>query len=558
MNDNAAPLGPVEALIKMIASHSGLVGVAFLDTVLTPASPIFATSPFAAFWQENASLLKSVDWTSGMNEWSAAHDRSDLTVPGVLRLVAVPVHVDQQQVGLILAIATKDPGPCPDAIRGLREGAKLLGLLIGIRTSGLPGSGIQYRILPRAGAQAMIGEDATHTASGKTRAILLLDIDRFSAVNAALGAAAGDSLLAITATRLARSIGPGESMARLEADRFLILSDRKSDELSSLATKLLGNVSEPIPIAGEKITLHGTVGIVAPTGSDAGAETLLMRAESALRRGKTAGGNRAVLHEPRAEALLRDRSRLEVDLGQAIELDQMRLVYQPYVDLETGKATGVEALLRWDHPQRGELQPAVFIGIAERTGKILSIGDWTLGRALEQASRWPDGPRLSVNISALQFRQHDFTRKVDAALAATGFPAERLELEITETVLMRDDPETIGQLRTLIRRGVRIALDDFGTGYSALSYLARLPHHRIKLDRSFVQDLRNPCTADLLQAIVSSARAQGVTVTAEGVETAAQLEEVRRMGFTHAQGFATGEPVSDPSFLWNMGQHQPA
>jgi EAL domain-containing protein (putative c-di-GMP-specific phosphodiesterase class I) len=225
----------------------------------------------------------------------------------------------------------------------------------------------------------------------------------------------------------------------------------------------------------------------------------------------------------------------------------MHLAYQPYVALDGGEVEGFEALLRWRHPTRGELKPASFIALAEATGQILPLGRWALIAALERALRWPEAVALSVNISALQFHQPDFTSQVNAALAATGFPAERLELEITETVLMRDNPQTIGQLDALIGRGNRIALDDFGTGYSALAYLARQPHHRIKLDRTFVRDLGNPATAELIRAIIALARARGVATTAEGVETPEQVEEVRRMGFTHAQGFATGVPVFDPT-----------
>jgi EAL domain-containing protein (putative c-di-GMP-specific phosphodiesterase class I) len=188
--------------------------------------------------------------------------------------------------------------------------------------------------------------------------------------------------------------------------------------------------------------------------------------------------------------------------------------------------------------------------MAEATGLILRLGRWALTTALARARGWPQSLDPSVNISPLQFHQPGFLAQVDAALAETGFPPERLELEITETVLMRDNPETTAQLRALISRGIRIALDDFGTGYSALAYLTRLPHHRIKLDKAFVQDLANPATAELIRAIIALARAQGIAVTAEGVERPEHLALVRRAGFTHAQGFATGSPVADPSVLF--------
>lgn len=184
--------------------------------------------------------------------------------------------------------------------------------------------------------------------------------------------------------------------------------------------------------------------------------------------------------------------------------------------------------------------------LAEASGQILPIGSWVLREALCRAAEWPGEMGLSVNVSALQFQQPDFISQIDSALSLSGFPADRLEIEITETVLMRDDPETLGQLRTLIARGIRIALDDFGSGYSALSYLARLPHHRIKLDKTFVDDLDNPTTNKVIRAIVSSARTQGIAVTAEGIETEARLELVRRLGFTHAQGYLIGLPQENP------------
>ena len=508
------------------------------------------------FWQEIDAARSGVDWRSIPG--AAPEDHFELkSTDGSSELgVAVPVNIDGRPVGLLIA---RNDGQYLDEaalLDELREGAALLALLRVATRRTEADTAVRYSVLPRAEACRII--EARQGSRGGAAALLLIDIDRFSAVNAALGFPAGDSLLAITATRLARTIGPEDVLSRLESDRFLVLSDLPGADLPDFAGRLLHNLAEPILIAGDLIALRATLGLVTSKDPVITGETLLMQAEHALRSGKAEGGNRVVRHEARAEAAVQERCRLEIDLGQAIDLDQMRLVYQPYLDLESNRPSGVEALLRWDHPQRGELQPAAFIGLAERSGQILPMGDWTLRRALEAAADWPDGPRLSVNISALQFRQPDFTRKVDAALAATGFPAERLELEITETVLMRDNPETIGQLRTLINRGVRIALDDFGTGYSALAYLARLPHHCIKLDRCFVQDLANPCTAELIRAIIVSARAQGISVTAEGVETSEQLAAVRRMGFTHAQGFATGSPVADATTLWQIGQHEPA
>ena len=550
----AAPDTPERALMRMIAARTGTDAICYIDPAETPPRVIAATDAVAGYRQLIDPEETAFDWSACLA--AATEAPLDLTSNDgtCAQVIAMPVRMEGHATGLLVALGDRIKAT-PALTDGLREGAELLALLPATAPRALNGPMGRHCVLPRADACRLI---EARQAGTNAAALLLIDIDRFSAINAVLGFPAGDSLLAITATRLARSIGPREVLSRLESDRFLVLSDRPAADLPELARKLADSLGEPIPIAGEVIVLQATLGLVTSKDPALTGETLLMQAENALRSGKNDGGNRLVRHEARAEAAVQERCRLELDLGQAIDLDQMRLVYQPYLDLASNRPCGVEALLRWDHPQRGELQPAAFISMAERTGQILPVGDWTLRRALEQAADWPDGPRLSVNISALQFRQPDFTRKVDAALAATGFPAERLELEITETVLMRDNPETIGQLRTLINRGVRIALDDFGTGYSALAYLARLPHHRIKLDRCFVQDLANPCTTELIRAIIVSARAQGIAVTAEGVETPEQLSAVRRMGFTHAQGFATGSPVADPSALWRVGQHEPA
>jgi diguanylate cyclase (GGDEF)-like protein len=402
-------------------------------------------------------------------------------------------------------------------------------------------------ILSRAAAHRLVAETLGGRGEDARFGLLILDLDRFRAVNEALGAAAGDALLAATGTRLAQACGASAQVVRIEGDRYLALAETSRAELRTLARRVLATVAQPLTLGGRTVAVQASVGAVADAPGGATAADIMAQAESALRRAKLEGRNRFVLHEPRHEAAVAATSRLELDLAEAVGKGEMHLAYQPYVALDGGEVEGFEALLRWRHPTRGELKPASFIALAEATGQILPLGRWALIAALDRALRWPEAVALSVNISALQFHQPDFTSQVNAALAATGFPAERLELEITETVLMRDNPQTIGQLDALIGRGIRIALDDFGTGYSALAYLARLPHHRIKLDRSFVRDLGNPATAELIRAIIALARARGVATTAEGVETPEQVEEVRRMGFTHAQGFATGVPVFDPA-----------
>jgi diguanylate cyclase (GGDEF)-like protein len=432
--------------------------------------------------------------------------------------------------------------------RAMTDGAQILGRLL----AAPPGPAPRPGRADTPAARRWITAALTDRRPAGECALLLVDIDRFHALNEVLGSAAGDEVLVRTAERIEALLGEEAVMLRLDGDRFAIVAERMGTDPRSLADRVLRAVAAPIVIDGRNVAVQASIGIVDRIADPGRASTLLAQATAALRRAKLEGRNRYVLHVPAIDTLDLERSRLEFDLAHALAQGQMQLVFQPYVTLATGAAAGAEALLRWQHPTRGEMRPASFLPLAETTGLILPLGAWTLRRALEAASGWPDRLTLSVNISALQFHQPRFVAEVDAALAASGFPASRLELEITETVLMRDNPQTVGQLRALIARGIRIALDDFGTGYSALAYLARLPHHRIKLDRAFIQDLGNPATAELIRAIVASARAQGIAITAEGAETPAQLEAVRAMGFTHAQGFAIGAPVADPGGLFAL------
>jgi diguanylate cyclase (GGDEF)-like protein len=472
--------------------------------------------------------------------------------PGALGLacpfaVAAPVAAAGREAASgFLLVADRRPRRLTGALaRLLADAAALAGpIMIREGTPASPVSTPRAASRPRSAAQRMV-EAAMRPRRAGMPSLMLVDLDRFRAVNETLGHAAGDALLAVTGARLEQALGPGDRLVRLEGDRFAVVAQPGPAALPALAEHLLRAVSQPFAIEGRSIVTQASIGGIVGA-AEIPVHELLTRAESALRRAKAEGRNRFVLHEPAEAGAALERSRLEFDLAHAVGNGQMHLAFQPYVDLRDGHVSGVEALLRWRHPTRGELAPSSFISIAEATGLILPIGRWALRAALARGVAWPERLGLSVNISPLQFQQPGFLREVDEALAATGFPAARLELEITETVLMRDNPETTAQLQALIARGIRIALDDFGTGYSALAYLARLPHHRIKLDKAFVQDLGNPTTAELIRAINGLARAQRIAVTAEGVERPEHLAMVRRAGFTHAQGYAIGAPVADP------------
>lgn len=459
----------------------------------------------------------------------------------------------EELIGFLVVLDRKPRRLGPDVASALRDCATVLAPLLaagGRRARGRSErTALSDAILPAASAHRAI-ESALRAHGETPLALMMLDLDRFRSVNEVLGSAAGDALLAVTRARLEGALGPSDRLVPLEGDRFVIVTSASEADAEAYAAGLLDRVSQPLTLAGQTVVMQASVGIVAVARVDLPLPVLMTRADTALRNAKSQGSNRVVLHRPHLDAAALEKSQLELELSNATSNGEMHLVYQPYIDLDSGKVSGVEALVRWRHPRRGDVLPGSFIPLAEATGLILPLGSWALHTACREAARWPGKLSLSVNVSALQFHQPNFVFEVEAALRDSGFPADRLELEITETVLMRDNPETIAQLETLIAKGIRIALDDFGTGYTALAYLARLPHHRLKLDKSFVQDLANPATADLMRAIIAMARAKGLAVTAEGVERPEQVVAVRAMGFTHAQGYATGLPTADLTQLF--------
>ncbi len=509
---------------------------------------LIGNKPFPEIWHPRTARTGP----SGDTALAAIGRSPEPVVPARLGLAAgfaaaVEVATTEGRIAGHLVLA--DPGRrrrlTPALTAALADGAMILGRLL----APLAASDAPPRRADDDAALRWIALRLQQQSPGEEHALLLVDIDRFHALNEVLGRRAGDALLAQTEARIEALLVHDERILRLEGDRFVILAHRNGADPRSLAHRVLRAVAAPLDLAGRSITVQASIGIVDRISGSSRPGALLAQAAAAVRRAKVEGRNRYVLHVPAIDTLDLERSQLEFDLAHALADGQMHVVFQPYINLATGAVSGAEALLRWRHPTRGDMRPTTFVPLAESTGLILPLGAWTLRRALEAASRWSEDLMLSVNISALQFHQPRFVAEVDAALAWSGFPAARLELEITETVLMRDNPQTAAQLRALIARGIRIALDDFGTGYSALAYLARLPHHRIKLGRSFVQDLGNPATAELIRAIVASARGQGVAITAEGAETPEQLEAVRAMGFTHAQGYVIGPPVEDPAEL---------
>jgi diguanylate cyclase (GGDEF)-like protein/PAS domain S-box-containing protein len=390
-----------------------------------------------------------------------------------------------------------------------------------------------------------------HPDAASPLALLLFDLDRFKVINESLGHAVGDQLLAAVGRRLAEALRPADTLARLGGDEFAVLVDGVAGEAAAegLARRMIEALAAPFLVEGRDTYVSASVGVAVSRAVGQSASDLLRAAEIALYRAKADAGNRVALFHPRMSASSVDRLELELDLRLAIERDELRVFYQPLVDLRSGRTLGHEALVRWEHPSRGLLGPLSFIPLAEETGLILPIGDVVLAEACRQARAWQCAdPHLadmvvSVNLSARQFAQPDLAARIATVLTETGLPPATLELEITESLAMSDAEATGVTLRALHELGVRVALDDFGTGYSSLAYLSQLPLDVIKIDRSFVAGLQeSPANVAIVRAVVGLAQALGMAVTAEGIEREDQLAALREAGCDRGQGFLFARP----------------
>jgi diguanylate cyclase (GGDEF)-like protein len=377
-------------------------------------------------------------------------------------------------------------------------------------------------------------------------AILYIDIDEFKRINDTLGHLIGDEFLRRVAEKLRQSVGPDDFIARLGGDEFAIVQRDivSDDDVSDLVARVYQSLRTPFDCLGHRLSSDASIGIaIAPRhGSDL--FDLLKCADLAMYAAKAAGRRTYRFFDPAMEKHANLRRALEADLRTALADGGFELHYQPLVDLRSDEVTGCEALLRWRHPVRGMISPAEFIPLAEETGLIEEIGQWVLRTACTEAAAWPAHVRLAVNVSPVQFKSETLALKVASALAESGLDPRRLELEITEAVLIADDDAalvTLGQLRAL---GVHIALDDFGTGYSSLQYLQRFPFDKIKIDRSFVKEVtRNSGSASIIRAVVSIAADRNMITTAEGVETDQQRDTVQMLGCTQMQGYLFSKPV---------------
>src|SRR4051794_11496245 len=385
---------------------------------------------------------------------------------------------------------------------------------------------------------------------GGQRAVLYIDIDEFKSVNDSLGHPVGDELLKAIALRLSSCVRDTDFVARLGGDEFAIVQTavKSPSDVMDLIVRIYQEIREPCECLGHRLITDASIGIALAPQDGGDLDQLLKNADLAMYGAKADGRRTYRFFERTMDARVRARRTLELDLRQAIANGEFEINYQPIVDLKSGAVSGCEALLRWRHPGRGMVSPAEFIPVAEEIGLIGELGEWVLTSACREAAAWPDHVRLAVNVSPVQFRNHTLGLRVAHALVAAGLAPHRLELEITEAVLIRDDDAALAIFHQLRALGVRIALDDFGTGYSSLSYLQRFPFDKIKIDRCFITELGEPDgSSSIVQAVVNIAAARNMTTTAEGVETEAQRDALRALGCTEMQGylFSAARPAAE-------------
>jgi diguanylate cyclase (GGDEF)-like protein len=373
-----------------------------------------------------------------------------------------------------------------------------------------------------------------------------LDLDQFKAVNDTFGHLAGDKLLKIVADRLRGLVRETDTIARMGGDEFVIVQGpiRDPADATSLAQRIIALISEPYDIDGHQAVIGASIGIAVGPGDGLRPDRLLRNADLALYRAKGDGRGTFRFFEPAMDLQMQTRRIMEQDLRKALPAGEFELYYQPVVNLASNEISGFEALIRWNHPEKGIVAPAAFIPLAEEIGFIVPIGEWVIRQACATAAQWPGDLHVAVNISAVQFRSPGLMQVIVGALAASGLQPTRLEIEITETVLLQNKETTLALLHQLRALGIRIAMDDFGTGYSSLTYLQCFPFDKIKIDRSFVKDItENTGSLNIVRAVAALANGMGMTATAEGVETSEQLDKITSEGCTEMQGYLFSRPL---------------
>jgi diguanylate cyclase (GGDEF)-like protein len=379
---------------------------------------------------------------------------------------------------------------------------------------------------------------------GEGFAVLCIDLDHFKEVNDALGHPSGDKLLQLVADRLRQNVRETDILARLGGDEFAVVQTmlQRPEEVTVLAGRIVEVLTQPYEVDGQEVVVGASIGVAVAPGDGDDPDQLLKNADLALYRAKADGRGMFRFFEAEMDACLQARRKLETELRKALTQNEFEVYYQPIVDLQDNQVTAFEALIRWNHPERGLVMPDEFISVAEKLGLIGPIGEWVLHQACADAATWPRGIRVAVNLSPLQFRT-TLVPAVVQSLASAGLCASRLELEITESVVLQNNEATMSMLRQLHEIGVRISMDDFGTGYSSLSYLHSFPFDKIKIDRLFVSDLdANADCAAIVRAVAGLGKTLGMKTTAEGVETREQLDWLRSEGCTEVQGYLFSRP----------------
>jgi diguanylate cyclase (GGDEF)-like protein len=405
--------------------------------------------------------------------------------------------------------------------------------------------------LTKLGNRLLFHEQLTELLTGsesatEAAAVLMIDLGRFKAINESLGRTIGDGLLRLVADRIRSALGPGDIVARLAGDKFGIIQTGQPQPQSAaaLARRLIDLIGGACLLEGQLINTAASVGIVLFAAGASDCEQILKNADLALHRAKSDGHGNYRFFETAMDEMMQSRRNLEIDLRRALTLREFALVYQPQLNLRSNRVTGFEALLRWQSPSRGAVSPLDFIPVAEETGIITPIGEWVLRTACREAAKWPGARTVAVNVSAVQFTSPDLVAAVLSALGESGLDPRRLELEITESVLLDARGTALAMLQQLRTIGVRVSLDDFGVGYSSLGYLRSFPFDRIKIDQSFVRCASNDAVGRaIVLAVASLGQSLGMATVAEGVETEEQMARVVADGCTDVQGYLISRPM---------------
>ena len=528
---------PVSVVVKDAATRKYiLVNRAFESMIELPRHDLLGRTVFDIFRIEDAEFMNRADTelTQGGNdayykEYEVEKPKGGQRIQGTRRIV---VRDDRGDPKYLIAVI--------DDITERKKADHRIAYLA--HHDGLTGLANRTALL-----QKIEEAGARRRGLGETFSVLLLDLDRFKQVNDSMGHPAGDRLLTEVAARLKALLRETDVLARLGGDEFAIIQAAGDADprqaAASLAKRIIESIGQPFAIDGGEITIGTSIGIALASEDEADSDELLKMADLALYRAKSAGRNGHCFFDPEMSAIATARHEIESDLRRALQQNELKLHYQPIIDSRTGKICSVEALIRWQHPTKGLISPDSFIPLAEETGLITQIGEWVLRSACAQASSWPSEVRVAVNLSVIQFQKPNLADVVMLALAESGLSPDRLELEITETALIESAAECLPALRQFKSLGITIVLDDFGTGYSSLSQLAAFPFDKIKIDKSFTQNMtkRSECAA-IISATLTLAQSLDIATTAEGVETFDQYRLLRLAGVTSLQGYLFKRP----------------